>query len=190
MTSWPALIMRSAFSIARCRKSFADNAAFPRKSGSRSSTTPLPIWVLKNGMLVLSINRRNIFDVNFRFEPAPINNSGCLAFSIISTACLIDLSSAIGRRTRLLGMICELLSSTEMSSGNSRWPAPGRSSSMIRKTSRTRDGMLSPLTIWVVYFVNGRIISTISRIWKCPCLLLLIGFCPVIMSMGMAPSWA
>ncbi len=31
---------------------------------------------------------------------------------------------------------------------------------------------------------------TTSTIWKCPCLLVLIGFWPVTISIGMPPSWA
>ena len=80
--------------------------------------------------------------------------------------------------------------SQAMSSGSSKCTAPGRSSSARRNASRTREGTLSPLTIWWVYLVRGCIISTISTIWNCPCLLDLMGFWPVIISMGMAPSWA
>ncbi len=77
-----------------------------------------------------------------------------------------------------------------MSSGSSRWVAPGRSSSARRKASRTRAGMLSADTICLVYLVSGSIIATTSTIWKWPCLLSLTGFWPVIISIGMPPSWA
>ncbi len=57
-TSWPTLTMTSAASIARCTKSPSDRAALPSHKGWSSSTTPLPIWVVKNGMPSLSINAR------------------------------------------------------------------------------------------------------------------------------------
>ncbi len=50
--------------------------------------------------------------------------------------------------------------------------------------------MLPIDTICRVSFVSGCIIPTTSTIWKCPCLLDLIGFCPVIISIGMPPSCA
>jgi hypothetical protein len=50
--------------------------------------------------------------------------------------------------------------------------------------------MLAPLLIWRVYLVIGCIKSITSRIWNSPCLLALIGFWPVIISIGIAPSWA
>jgi hypothetical protein len=49
---------------------------------------------------------------------------------------------------------------------------------------------LSIETICRVYLVSGSIMSTTSTIWKCPCLLVLIGFCPVTISIGMPPSCA
>ena len=77
-----------------------------------------------------------------------------------------------------------------MSSGSSRQTAPGRSSSASRTASRTAEGTFAPWTIWREYFVTGCIISTTSTIWKRACLLFLIGFWPVIIIIGMAPSWA
>ena len=50
--------------------------------------------------------------------------------------------------------------------------------------------MLSLDAIWCAYLVIGPIIETTSRIWKRPCFDFLIGFCPVIISIGMPPSWA
>lgn len=61
---------------------------------------------------------------------------------------------------------------------------------LVRNASRTRVGMLSLLTIWWVNLVMGRIMSTTSMIWNWPCLLALTGFWPVIITMGIAPSWA
>ena len=52
------------------------------------------------------------------------------------------------------------------------------------------EGISGLLTIWWVYLVSGRIISTTSTIWNCPCLLVFIGFWPVIIIIGIAPSWA
>ena len=66
----------------------------------------------------------------------------------------------------------------------------GGTSSASRNASRTLLGILLALAIWRVYFVRGFIMSTISTIWNCPCLLDFIGFWPVIISIGMAPSWA
>src|SRR3546814_4368497 len=68
--------------------------------------------------------------------------------------------------------------------------APGFSSSARRKASRTRLGILSLLAIWWVYLVIGPIIRTTSRIWKRPCFDFLIGFCPVIIIIGMPPNCA
>jgi hypothetical protein len=41
-----------------------------------------------------------------------------------------------------------------------------------------------------VILVSGRIAPTISTIWKRACRALLIAFCPVIISIGIAPRWA
>ena len=103
MSSWPTLMIKSAFEMARCKKSLADSAALPKNRGSRSSSTPFPIWVLIKGIWVLSTNDRNIRPGLFLLDPAPIKSSGFFAFSIISTACLIAFSSATGRRARLQG---------------------------------------------------------------------------------------
>ena len=53
---------------------------------------------------------------------------------------------------------------------------------LLRDAERLADapGMASAATIERVYFVSGRIMSTTSTIWKCPCLLVLMGFWPVI----------
>ena len=51
-------------------------------------------------------------------------------------------------------------------------------------------GMLSALASWWVNLVIGRIMSTTSRIWKRPCLDVLMGFWPVIIRIGIPPSWA
>jgi hypothetical protein len=190
ITSWPTLMMQSALSMARCTKSPADSAALPSQSGCVSSTTPLPIWVVKNGMPSLSTNSRSILLVVLRIEAAPTISSGRLALAMASTACAMALSSATGRRECALGMMIASLCSSAMSSGSSRCVAPGRSSSARRKASRTRAGMLSEATICLVYLVSGFIMSTMSTIWKCPCLLALTGFCPVIIIIGIAPSWA
>jgi hypothetical protein len=45
-------------------------------------------------------------------------------------------------------------------------------------------------TICRVILVSGRIAPTISTIWKRACRALLIAFCPVIISIGIAPRWA
>jgi hypothetical protein len=49
---------------------------------------------------------------------------------------------------------------------------------------------LSAEASWWVNLVIGSIIATTSRIWNRPCFDFLIGFCPVIISIGMPPSWA
>ena len=161
-TSWPTLIIRSARSIALCTKSPSDRAVFPAKRGSLSFSTPLPIWVVTNGMQVLSTNSLSIFAVSFLFAPAPINNKGDWASSIIVTAAAIALYSAIGRRAMLGVSIWALVCSAAMSSGSSMCTAPGRSSWARRNASRTVEGILSPLTIWLVNLVIGRIMSTMS----------------------------
>ena len=188
ISSCPTFIIKSAFAMARCKKSLADSAAFPKNKGSRSSNTPFPICVLIKGIWVLSTKARNILAGIFRLDPAPIKSSGFFAFSIISTACLIAFPSATGRRARLRGSGWDSASSPATSSGNSKCAAPGRSSWEILKASRIIEGMLFPLTIECVYLVNGRIISTTSRIWNLPCLLCLTGFCPVIITIGIAAS--
>ena len=50
--------------------------------------------------------------------------------------------------------------------------------------------MLRALTICRVILVSGRIEAMTSTIWNRACLALMIGFCPVIMIIGMAPRWA
>ena len=82
------------------------------------------------------------------------------------------------------------VSSAAISSGNSRWTAPGFSSCTSRIASRTREGMLDPLTSCLVYFVKGSIMATTSMIWNWPCLLVFTGFWPVIIIIGMPPSCA
>ena len=49
----------------------------------------------------LLTNSLSILEVNFRLAAAPISSNGDLATSIISTALLIALYSAIGRRLAL-----------------------------------------------------------------------------------------
>ncbi len=127
-TSWPTLMMRSARSMARCTKSLSDNAVLPANLGSLSFRTPLPIWVVTKGILVLSTNSRNIFAVSLRFAPAPISSKGEVACSIMSIALAMALYSAIGRRVRLGDSKGWVVVSTAISSGNSICTAPGRSS--------------------------------------------------------------
>ena len=50
--------------------------------------------------------------------------------------------------------------------------------------------MLAALTIWWESLVSGRMVATISTIWKRACRLLRIGFWPVIRIIGIAPSSA
>ena len=64
------------------------------------------------------------------------------------------------------------------------------SSRASRIASRTRLGILSEDAIWWVNLVIGDIIEQTSRIWKRPCFDFLIGFCPVIIIIGMPPSCA
>ena len=189
-TSWPTLIIRSARSIARCTKSPSDSAVLPANRGSLSLSTPLPICVVTNGIQVLSTNSRSILAVSFRLAPAPINSSGEVAFSIMDTAEDTALYSAIGRLATLGSKRCAVVCSAATSSGSSMWTAPGRSWWASRNASLTVEGILSPLTTCVVNLVIGRIMSTISMTWKRPCLLVFIGFWPVIINMGIAPSCA
>jgi hypothetical protein len=190
MTSWPTLMMQSAASIARWTKSPSESAAQPSQSGWASSTTPLPIWVLRNGMPVRSTNARSISDVSLRFAPAPIISSGRRDAVIASTAWATARSSATGLRGWPGGRAGASACSLAMSSGSSRCVAPGRSSSALRNASRTAPGTWSAEISVLVCLVSGRIMPTTSTIWKCPCLLALIGFCPVIITIGIAPSWA
>ncbi len=98
ITSWPTLTMQSAFSTARWTKSPSESVALPIHSGCSSSITPLPIWVVKNGIPVLSTNSRNIRAEVLRLAPAPTIRIGRLAARIASTARATALSSATGRR--------------------------------------------------------------------------------------------
>jgi hypothetical protein len=50
--------------------------------------------------------------------------------------------------------------------------------------------MLAALTICRDILVKGRMVATTSTIWKRPWRLLRIGFCPVIMIIGIAPRCA
>jgi hypothetical protein len=50
--------------------------------------------------------------------------------------------------------------------------------------------MVAPLTIWRVSLVSGFMAATVSTIWKRACRLPMIPFCPVIITIGMAPRWA
>lgn len=63
--------------------------------------------------------------------------SGRLAFSIILTAFLIAFCSAMGRRCSPCSITCPKEGSRAMSSGSSKWVAPGRSVLAMRKASRT-----------------------------------------------------
>ena len=82
------------------------------------------------------------------------------------------------------------LSSPAMSSGNSSSTGPGRSSIAIRNASRTRVGMVAPLTICRDILVSGLKALTTSTIWKPAWRLDMMPFCPVIITIGMAPSSA
>ena len=77
-----------------------------------------------------------------------------------------------------------------MSSGSSRCTGPGRSSIATRNASRTKVGIVAALTIWRVDLVSGRMVATMSTIWKRACRLLMIPFWPVSRIIGMAPRWA
>ena len=147
MTSWPTLTMQSDASTARWTKSPADKAAQPRNFGWRSSITPLPNWVVRNGMPVFSINCSSILPVIVRLAPAPITSTGDLAFSSASTAARTALGSALGRRDTLRLMGRASVFSSAISSGSSIWTAPGFSSSAKRNASRTRLGILSEAAI-------------------------------------------
>ena len=87
-------------------------------------------------------------------------------------------------------MIAASASSEATSSGSSRWTGPGRSCCARRKASRTSVGMLWTETIWVAILVSGRIVATISTIWNLACRLVRIAFCPVIITIGIAPRSA
>ena len=189
-TSWPMLTTQSASSIARCTKSPPDRAAVPRKRGCVSSTTPLPIWVLKNGMPVRSMSALSAREVLLRFAPAPSMSRGRRATEIASIARATAPSSATDRRAKLGAIGARSVVSRATSSGSSRWTAPGRSSCARRNASRTRAATESADTMVCVYLVRGRIIGTTSTSWNCPCLLVRIGFWPVIISIGIAPSSA
>ena len=52
------------------------------------------------------------------------------------------------------------------------------------------DRRYIPDTIWRLIFVSGPMVRTMSTIWNRACRALLIGFWPVIISMGMAPRCA
>jgi len=148
ITSWPMLMIRSAASMARWTKSPDDSAALPRKRGWRSSTTPLPIWVVMNGIPVLSINCLRTLAVILRLAPAPITRIGLRALCSFSTAASMATCSASGRRCRLRGIGRASVCSAAMSSGSSRCTAPGFSSSARRNASRIRAGMLSAEANW------------------------------------------
>ena len=59
-----------------------------------------------------------------------------------------------------------------------------------RKASRTSVGMLAALAIWRDSLVSGLNAPTTSTIWKRAWRLLWIAFCPVIITIGIAPSRA
>ena len=189
-TSWPTTRIRSAAAIARCTKSPSDSAAQPSHSGWCSSTTPLPICVVKNGTPSVSTKRLSMRALDLRLAPAPIISSGRCALASARRARAMAFSSHTGRRDWLAGSRIASLSSRAMSSGSSRCTAPGRSSAARRQASRTLAGIASADTICRVYLVSGCIMSTTSTIWNAPCLLLRMGFCPVIISIGIAPSCA
>ena len=56
--------------------------------------------------------------------------------------------------------------------------------------SRTTVGMLAPLTICRDALVSGFIVATISTIWKRAWCAVMMAFCPVMSTIGMAPRWA
>ena len=71
------------------------------------------------GIPVLSTNSLSIFAVSFLFAPAPISKTGDFAASIISTARLMALYSAIGLLATLGVSTWADVSSAAISSGNS-----------------------------------------------------------------------
>ncbi len=60
----------------------------------------------------------------------------------------------------------------------------------MRKASRTTAGMLAALAIWRDSLVSGLNALTTSTIWNRAWRLVWIAFCPVIITIGMAPSRA
>ena len=50
--------------------------------------------------------------------------------------------------------------------------------------------MLCAATICVAILVSGRIVATMSTIWNLACRLVMMAFCPVIITIGIAPRCA
>jgi hypothetical protein len=182
-------MIRSAAPMARCTKSPAESAAQPMNLSLVSSTTPLPSWVETNGMPVFSMNWLSIRLVMVRLAPAPITRIGELG--------LLDALGGgadrllVGHRTprialrhrRCVGLLVgDVLGELDVH-------RPGLL--LLRQAERLADleGMLSAEASWWVYLVSGPS-STTSRIWNRPCLDFLMGFWPVIIIIGMPPSWA
>ena len=81
-------------------------------------------------------------------------------------------------------------SSPAMSSGSSSRTGPGRSSWATRNASRTSVGIVPVATIWCASLVSGFIAATMSTIWNLAWREARMPFCPVIMTIGMAPTCA
>ena len=126
-----------------------------------------------------------------RLAAAPSITSGRSAARIIAAARSSAAGGATGSSIGCGGTSGRSgASSPAMSSGSSRCTGPGRSSMATRNASRTKVGIVAVLTIWRVILVSGRIVATMSTIWKRACRLLMIPFWPVIMTIGIAPRCA
>jgi hypothetical protein len=155
------------------------------------ATVPLPIWVLKNGMRVRRMNSTRPVAKRGRLDAAPSITSGRCASRIIAAARARAAGGATGSSIGCGGTIAmSAAASPAISSGSSRCTGPGRSSIATRNASRTSVGMVAVLTIWRVDLVSGRIVATMSTIWKRACRLPMIPFWPVIMTIGIAPRCA
>jgi hypothetical protein len=151
-------------------------------------TVPLPIWVVKKGICVRRTKPANPEVERGRDAAAPSMISGRLAARITAAArssasrCATGVSigcTAIGSRSGP--------SSPATSSGSSSNTGPGRSSMAMRKASRTTVGMLAAVAICRDGFVSGLKALTMSTIWKRAWRLVWIAFCPVIITVGIAP---
>ena len=152
---------------------------------------PLPIWVLKNGRRVRRTKSDSASVRRGRLAPAPAISSGRLAASSIWVARSSAAGCATGSGTSCGGTSgTSLISSPAMSSGSSSSTGPGRSSIASRKASRTRVGMLEPVTMVRAILVIGRMAAMMSTIWNRAWRLNRMPFWPVSMIIGMAPRCA
>ena len=165
------------------QKSPADSAALPREARVTLVDHALPIWVVEgNAGLVDQLLEDLAVILRLPQRRSPGSGSAARKASPPRrrSPCIPPAAGGSGSADGRLS-VC----SAAMSSGSSRCNRAGPLFLGPGNASRTREGMLSASQL--VGVLTRQHHADHIEIWKRPCLDFLIGFCPVIISIGMPP---